>query len=279
MTVANTLIKTEELLYQLQSLARQAGKNIMRVYHQGNFDVQQKKDNSPVTLADRVAHETIVQGLHQLTPDIPVLSEESEQIPFKIRAQWPTYWLVDPLDGTRHFIARTKYFSVNIALINNHKPIIGVIYLPVADECFYAAQGSGAFISLMKENKVKKIHCRPMNTQKPIITVSGKRKMDKLNACLKNLKQFDIKYIGSSIKSCLVAQGKVDWYPCLGPTSEWDTAAAQCIVEEAGGSLTDLNNTPLRYNTKSKLLNPWFMTCGDPDYDWQALVPKEFRSN
>lgn len=272
-----TVTDTEQLLNQLIDIEAEASHKIMTIYHQGDFDVQQKNDNSPVTRADHIAHQVILNGLKKLTPEIPVLSEEGPQYPFEVRKKWPLYWLVDPLDGTRDFIARTDSFSVNIALIKNHKPVMGVIYLPVSEECFFAAQDMGAF-KVIPNRALKQISSRAMTSQIPIITVSGCRNGSVLNDCLKNLKHFDMQYMGSSIKSCRVAEGKIDWYPCLGPTSEWDTAAAQCIVEEAGGSLTDLNNNPLRYNTKKDLLNPWFMACGDPKYNWHALVPKELES-
>jgi len=260
-------------LDQIREIEALASEKIMTVYREGDFNVKQKSDNSPVTKADLAAHTTIVEGLSKISSGIPILSEEGTAIPYAERQRWPMYWLVDPVDGTRDFVAKTDNFSVNIALIRNHVPILGVIHLPVTDECFFAAENIGAFKSL-GSGASSPIHTRKMEKQTAVVTVSGFRGDSVLSECLKKLTDYRIEYIGSSIKSCRVAEGKIDWYPCLGPTSEWDTAAAQCIVEQAGGTLTNLHKQALRYNTKDSLRNPWFMACGDPSHEWHSLVPE-----
>lgn len=261
-------------LPEVIEVARQAGKIILKIY-ESDFQISNKKDDTPVTCADLAANELIVQKLSELTPDIPILSEESIEVPFEERRHWETYWLVDPLDGTRAFIEQTGEFSVNIALVHRHSPVIGVIYSPVKQCSFYACYGHGAF-HLTKENQSKSIlvrsHCQNQ------ITVAGTRtsRSEALLAYLKNLEsafeRCEIKFMGSSLKSCMVAEGEADLYVRLGPTSEWDTAAAQCIVEEAGGMITDTQMQALKYNTRDSLLNPNFFVFGDRSIRWDRFL-------
>jgi 3'(2'), 5'-bisphosphate nucleotidase len=251
-------------------LAIVAGQRIMEIYDT-DFDVEQKSDNTPLTAADMAAHNTIVEGLGKLTPEIPILSEESASIPFAERSQWQRYWLVDPLDGTREFVKRNGEFTVNIALIDNHESVLGVVYAPVTGVTYYAARGMGAFKKTLGDENISEaaaIHCRAKSPDSTIIAGSRSHRGDSLEAFLKKLGDYEIISMGSSLKSCLVAEGSCDLYPRLGPTSEWDTAAAQCVVEEAGGQLTKTDMQPLRYNTKDVLLNPHFLVIGDPDYNW-----------
>ena len=255
-------------------IATEASHAILTIYRKGDFDVNRKSDNSPITKADLAANRIIADGLKQLTPDVPQLSEEGKSIPYSTRQNWGRYWLIDPLDGTRDFIAQTDSFSVNIALIENQQSILGVIHLPVSNECFFAAHQYGAY-KTQDDQAPTPIHTRLMKDHTPVIAVSGFREDSVLSRCLTQLPDYQLQHMGSSIKSCRVAEGKVDWYPCLGPTSEWDTAAAQCIVEQAGGSITRLDGQRLRYNTKESLRNPWFMVCGDPNFDWHQLVPSD----
>lgn len=257
---------TQDLMASLISLAQDAGQRIIDIY-QTDFDVTHKSDQSPVTAADFAAHHAILAGLNILTPELPVLSEESEEIPYQVRAGWDTYWLVDPLDGTREFIRRNGEFTVNIALIHCHRPVLGVIYAPVSGLCYYACEGQGAY-KLPEGGTPQRIRTR--SSRQRDITIAGSRSHpgSLLPRFLSNLKDYRIIPMGSSLKSCLVAEGRVDIYPRLGPTCEWDTAAAQCIVEEAGGLLTDTSLRPLRYNTKDSLLNPHFIAFGDPSYNW-----------
>ena len=266
----NEAIKPDELLLPVLELARAAGVQILKIYAQ-DFDVEHKDDRSPLTEADMAAHHTIVAGLQSLTPALPVLSEEEAAIPYAERSQWRTYWLVDPLDGTREFIKRNGEFTVNIALIVDHQPVLGVIYVPVSGVSYYASRGRGA----SRQNSghdAQPIHVR--SWQGGHITVAGSRshRDERFGRFLEQFDDHAIICMGSSLKSCLVAEGQADIYVRLGPTSEWDTAAAQCIVEEAGGKLLDTAMHPLRYNTKESLLNPYFIVCGDARHDWAKYL-------
>lgn len=257
----------DRLIPSLIELAQDAGARIMAIYQAG-FDVTHKSDQTPVTEADLAAHHAIVAGLEILTPELPVLSEESAEVPFSERSRWRTYWLVDPLDGTREFIKRNGEFTINIALIEEHQPILGLVYAPVSGVCYYAARGQGA-CKRGKDGTTKPIQVKSRCDARLIIAGSRSHPSSSFRAFLSKISDYEVITLGSSLKSCLVAEGKVDLYPRLGPTSEWDTAAAQCIVEEAGGLLTDLSLQPLRYNTKDSLLNPHFVVFGDCSRNWQ----------
>ncbi len=267
---------SSELIDDIIELAVVAGRRIMEIYNT-DFDVEQKSDNTPLTAADMAAHHTIIEGLGRLTPHTPVLSEESASIPFEERAQWQRYWLVDPLDGTREFVKRNGEFTVNIALIDNHEPILGVVYAPVTGATYYAARGMGAFKKTRSDtsnnrSEAAAIHTRRKTANSTIIAGSRSHRGDSLEAFLQKVGDYEMISMGSSLKSCLVAEGLADIYPRLGPTSEWDTAAAQCVVEEAGGRITKTNMQPLRYNTKDELLNPYFLVIGDPGFDWTQYL-------
>jgi 3'(2'), 5'-bisphosphate nucleotidase len=270
-------ILSEELTNDVIELAVQAGHRIMEIYDT-DFDVEHKSDNTPLTAADMAAHNTIVAGLTKLTPDLPILSEESASIPFAERSQWQRYWLVDPLDGTREFVKRNGEFTVNIALINNHESVLGVIYTPVTGVTYYAARGAGAFKKTLDtatnntSTDSSAIHTRRKTPESTIIAGSRSHRGDSLEAFLQRLDEYEIISMGSSLKSCLVAEGAADIYPRLGPTSEWDTAAAQCVVEEAGGCIIKTDGEKLRYNTKDSLLNPHFLVIGDPEFDWRRFL-------
>lgn len=265
-------INLEYLCHNVIDIARQAGAKIMEIYDT-DFDVEKKADQTPLTAADLAAHELIEQQLTRLTPDIPVLSEESTDVPFATRKQWHRYWLVDPLDGTREFIKRNGEFSVNIALIEDHKSVIGVIYAPVLKVDYFAWRDGGAY-KLDAEKKHRRIQVRRLPN---IPTVAGSRShgSERQRRYIEKLGQVEMINMGSALKSCLVAEGLADIYPRLGPTSEWDTAAAQCIVEQAGGFMTRTDLRPLRYNTRESLMNPEFLVFGDQRRDWSRYVPKE----
>jgi 3'(2'), 5'-bisphosphate nucleotidase len=252
------------LLQPVIALARRAGEEIVRIYDQG-FSVEQKADKSPLTEADMASHEVIERGLRELTPEWPVLSEESAAIPFAERAKWNRYWLVDPLDGTREFVKRNGEFTVN------HAPVMGVIVVPVTGLCYYACAGGGAFRQERSDGP-RPIRTRVLDTRHIVVAGSRSHAGDRLGGFLSRLPEYELVSMGSSLKSCLVAEGKADVYPRLGPTSEWDTAAAHCIVEEAGGRVTDTAMRPLRYNTKESLLNPDFFVSGSPDFDWSRYL-------
>jgi 3'(2'), 5'-bisphosphate nucleotidase len=262
-----------QLLDLTRNIAQQAGEEILAVYHSGEFDVEQKSDNSPLTKADMVAHELIITQLQALT-DFPILSEESAHIDFSERKTWPQYWLIDPLDGTREFIKRNGEFTVNIALIEEHRAVLGVVYVPVTGISYYAARGMPAFKQL-PDAAPKSIQVRTINKNKLVVAGSRSHASAKLLAFIALLNtEIELISIGSSLKSCLVAEGQADIYPRFGLTSEWDTAAAQCVVEQAGGYLTDTNLQPLLYNTKDSLLNPDFLVFGDKQQNWADYLAK-----
>jgi 3'(2'), 5'-bisphosphate nucleotidase len=253
-----------------RAAAAAAGRRILDVYERG-FEVAEKDDGSPLTEADRAAHEVIVARLHALTPDIPVLSEESAKLDYRERASWSRFWLVDPLDGTKEFINRNGEFTVNIALIDGQRPVLGVVYVPVLGVIYSGCIGLGAF-KQKSECKPEIIRVRRYSGGRPIVVASRSHAGPETGAFLKSIGEHDVVSMGSSLKFCLVAEGTADIYPRLGPTMEWDTAAAQCVVEAAGGRVTDIGRRPLSYN-KESLLNPWFLVSGAGDYDWARHVP------
>lgn len=261
-----------DLLEDAHEIAVAAGEEILAVYNNHDFDVETKGDGSPLTLADRRAHGVIEKALTRLTPEIPVLSEESDNEVFEQRLQWSRFWLVDPLDGTKEFVRRNGEFTVNIALIDRHVPVLGVVHTPVQGVTYYASLDGGAFRQQAGEAPTQ-IRVRKVNPQSMTMVASRSHGAGAVDSYRNNMLQTvaDIKFasMGSSLKLCLVAEGRADVYPRLAPTSEWDTAAAHCVVTAAGGSVTRLSGTPLVYN-KPNILNPWFLVGGDPDYDWTA---------
>lgn len=254
----------------LLQLAQQAGDAILAIYNTA-FEVEKKADNSPLTAADKAAHRIIVSTLERLTPDIPVLSEEAAEAPYSTRRQWPRYWLIDPLDGTREFVKRNGEFTVNIALIEGHAPTLGVVHAPVLNTTYYGIRGEGAWKQEAGQG-AKAIHVTNPRQQPARVAGSRSHAGDSLLRFLDNLGDHELVSMGSSLKLCLVAEGRADIYPRLGPTSEWDTAAAQAVVEAAGGQVTTLDLTPLEYNTKESLLNPHFLVFGDPAADWSSYL-------
>ncbi len=258
------------LLPEVLRLVAAAGTAILEVYASGH-DVEYKADDSPITRADRAAHDILSAGLRQLTPDIPVLSEESaaEHAP-DVRHRWNDFWLIDPLDGTKEFISRNGEFTVNVALIRNHKPILGVVAAPVLSLVFYGVEDAGAFVT-HDGGTAQPIHVRHPAADPLVIVGSRSHRGDSLDSVLERIGAHEMRPMGSSLKFCLVAQGTADFYPRLGPTCEWDTAAAQAVVEAAGGSVTTLAGLPLRYNERDTLLNPHFLVYGDASRPWHKL--------
>jgi 3'(2'), 5'-bisphosphate nucleotidase len=261
------------LLHDVAEIARRAGAAILDVYAH-EFDVTKKADSSPLTIADTRSHDIIVRELHKLTPDLPILSEEASDIPFEQRANWPRYWLVDPLDGTKEFVSRNGEFTVNIALIEQHAPVLGVVFVPVTDTMYMAASDSGAARQIGSDEPMPIRVTRPAATPLRIVG-SRSHRDDTLGRFLPKLEPYELVSCGSSIKFCLVAEGSADFYPRFGPTSEWDTAAAQAVVEAAGGAVVTLDGNPLRYNTKADLLNPHFLVFGDTSRDWVGVFRSE----
>jgi 3'(2'), 5'-bisphosphate nucleotidase len=259
----------DALLDKVLAIALEAGQRILAVYN-SEFAVTHKDDKSPLTDADLAAHHYILATLTQLKPAVPCLSEEAADIPFEQRSQWPRYWLVDPLDGTREFVKRNGEFTVNIALIDRHRPILGVVHAPALDQTYGAAEGLGAF-------RIKAGRRVPIKTRKPpvppVYVVSRSHANPELAALLARAPAHTPVGRGSSLKFCLVAEGSADFYPRTGPTAEWDTAAGQCLVEQAGGAVWRLPDlAPLAYNEKESLLNPSFAVIGDRSQDWAKIL-------
>lgn len=257
-------------LQALIDLARQAGDKIMAIYAT-DFEVDTKDDQSPLTAADLASHHCIIDGLQALGADIPVLSEESAKIPYAERSQWNRYWLIDPLDGTKEFVKRNGEFTVNIALIDDGVPVMGVVYAPVLDVTYAAAEGQGAF-KQVKDGDMQEIRVADADTPLKVVG-SRSHRGELVDAFLSHVGEHEMVAMGSSLKICLVAEGAADIYPRLGPTSEWDTAAAHAVVIQAGGRLTDTGMADLRYNTKDSLLNPHFLVFGNSDHAWGDYVP------
>lgn len=256
------------------AIAKSAGEAIMQVYST-DFNVVSKSDNSPLTQADVAAHNIIVDSLKGLTPDLPSLSEESETVSADVRNEWQRYWLIDPLDGTREFVKRNGEFTVNIALIDQNKPVLGVVYAPVKELLYFASQHHGAYRQHGNQ-PLERIHIKKFDASKPVIAGSRSHQDRKFANFIQNIEtnlkvQPELISIGSSLKICLVADGTVDVYPRLGPTFEWDTAAGHCVLNEAGGDIVDMQGETLRYNTKSSLLNPFFFATNGA-LAWQDFL-------
>ena len=260
-------IPLTELVNPACEIAKLAGAEILEIYQQ-KFEIKEKLDHSPITSADLASHNLIVNKLRKLTPNIPILSEESAAIPYQERSRWTNYWLIDPLDGTREFIKRNGEFTVNIALVTHQTANLGVVYVPVQDVCYFATKGSGAFKQKQGQPAVKINTRQSSPTRTPTVCGSRSHAGKSLQALLMRIGNYELINMGSSIKTCLVAEATADFYPRFGPTSEWDTAAAHCIVNEAGGKLVNFELEPLRYNTKDSLLNPSFIVFGDMNDQW-----------
>jgi 3'(2'), 5'-bisphosphate nucleotidase len=262
-------VNLDKLLDPVAALAIEAGDAILAVYAT-NFDVQSKSDESPLTQADLASQRCIAAGLSALTPDIPIISEEQGLPDFDTRGKWSRYWLIDPLDGTKEFVSRNGEFTVNIALIENHRPVFGVVHVPVQNKTYIGCRGRGS--ELREQGKVTAIKVAP-RSQAPVRVVGSRsHRGSSLDAFLEKLGEHDMVPMGSSLKFCTIAEGNADVYPRLGPTSEWDTAAAQAVVEQAGGQVLELDGKPLSYNKKEDILNPWFVVAGPSDHDWLALL-------
>lgn len=271
------------ILEQVIELAVAAGRAIMAVYLSDKLDVATKDDDSPITAADLAAHQILAPGLAALLDGVPVLSEESAIPDFEARRQWQKYWIIDPLDGTKEFIGRNGEFTVNIALVEAHAPTLGVVHVPVTGATYAGVAGGGAFLR-EANGKQTSIGVRAMagrgGTAAPVVVVASRRHgadaVDQLlNSLASRLGVVETSNMGSSLKLCLVAEGKADIYPRLAPTMEWDTAAAQGVVEAAGGVVLTADLDVMRYNTKADLLNPYFYVLGDSSYAWRELLTQQ----
>jgi len=250
-----------ELLDQAVALAKEAGVAIMAVYGRTEITSEIKANQSPLTEADLSAHRIISEGLRRLTPDISVLSEEDCQA-FSGENEAGLYWLVDPLDGTKEFLSRNGEFTVNLALIEQGTPILGVVLAPALGICYLAAKGAGAH-KLNAAGQRCALATSGRNGQTPWRVVGSRSHAgDSLRDFLTALGRHEFVPMGSSLKLCLVAEGRADLYPRFGPTHHWDTAAAHCVVEQAGGQVMDLSGKPLRYPVSTSTLNPHFLVLG-----------------
>jgi len=250
----------------IAEIAVDAGKAILEIYGK-DFEVAHKIDQSPLTQADLASHHIICDALAKLTPDIPVLSEESSDMDYDTRADWFQYWLVDPLDGTKEFINRNGEFTVNIALIRFHQPILGVVHVPVTGVTYTGLVGKWAS-KHAADGRMKHIEIRKPCADPIVVVGSRSHANPRLMEFLHRLGNYELVSMGSSLKFCLVAEGKADFYPRLGPTSEWDTAAAHAVVLAAGGDIVTLDGKPLRYNKGKSLLNPEFLVIADDSKNW-----------
>ncbi|PCI78710.1 MAG: 3'(2'),5'-bisphosphate nucleotidase [SAR86 cluster bacterium] len=272
-----------QLLNAVNQIAIAAGSEILAVYNSEHaIEVSTKQDDSPLTDADRRAHCLIVDRLSSLTPDIPLLSEESDAIDYGLRKSWQRYWLIDPLDGTKEFINRNGEFTVNIALIENGESVAGVVHVPVTGISYFGGIGIGAWKQETNclDSEAKSIISRPMQENSCVRIVASRRHLgEQLDALVGKIENHfgkaTLLSMGSSLKMCLLAEGNADIYPRMAPTCEWDTAAAHGILSAAGGEIVDLQFRPLRYNSKPELLNPFFIALADRAYPWQQLLDKQ----
>lgn len=265
------------LLPQVIEIARSAGQLILDIYQKKQYEEYTKSDETPVTSADIAAHKLITERLSELTPDIPVLSEEAADISLEKRAQWQRYWLVDPLDGTQEFIARSGDFATIIALVDNNQPTMGVVYGPISGVTYYAYSGKGAWkIPDMSENVRIRTHKHEQPGQNIAIAISRRQDINRITSRMSSAWNYELIPLGSAaLKACLVAEGAVDCYLRLGPTGEWDTAATQCIVEEAGGRILSTKLEPLSYNERETLENPNFIVLGDEALPWDNILQRK----
>ncbi len=280
----------KEFLYEIAELSELAGDAILEVYESGDFQTELKADSSPLTEADLASNRVIIDGLSRLTPNIPVLSEECREVPFKERADWRTFWCVDPLDGTKEFVKRNGEFTVNIALIEEGRPVMGVVHSPVLGFTYFASERAGAF----KGNRGQRDGAASISVTGSVTgsVTDGKgetlrlvasrshrgKELDAYIEGLESLGKVEIVSMGSSLKLCLVADGSADIYPRLGPTMEWDTAAAHAVVSGAGGRVTDLSGAELSYN-KPKLLNPYFIVSGSGEVPGRDYLKNLFKNS
>ena len=257
------------MLDALAAIAREAGTAILEHYAKP-VPVETKADDSPLTAADLAAHRVIADGLARLAPEIPVLSEEGGMPDFATRSSWARYFLVDPLDGTKEFLKKNGEFTVNIALIENHRAVQAVVHAPALEGTTWA--GDVATGAWREQNGTREtIHTAALPAVWRTL-VSRSHRSPEVEELLERCPPHEPIAAGSSLKFCRIAEGNADFYPRLAPTSEWDTAAGQCVLEAAGGVVLKTDGTPLLYNTKDNILNPWFIAGGTPDYDWAGLT-------
>ena len=277
---ARTIV--ERLLEIAKHAAVEAGKAVLEIYDSGDFKSYQKDDDSPVTSADYEANEIICRILQAETPDIPIMSEETKRELLSDRKNWSRYWLIDPIDGTQEFIARSGDFAVNIALIEDNQPVLGVIYWPTGETLYFARKGQGAYKISPSENKRIKVRKLEDPAQGVLmIAISRRQSREGVMSRMNGERTYQTVPMGScSLKSCTIAEGKADVFMRLGVTGEWDTGASQCIVSEAGGKiLTAADLEPLTYNERESVENPNFVVLGDQNVDWRNIVQYKLGKN
>jgi len=261
-------------------IARQAGTVILEYYESG-AQVSYKSDASPLTEADTAANDLIVNGLSDLDSFIPIVSEELKMPDFTERSKWPCYWLIDPMDGTKSFIRGDGQFTVNIAMISRGSPVFGVVHSPVEDATYYGIKGAGAMCIRNGEHQAEPISVRKFNGSEVTVISSRSRGQEKVREFMDKLKGGSIASnhlgVSSSIKFCRLAEGAVDILAGFGATSEWDTAAAQCVVECAGGQVQDLTGLPVVYNKRNRI-NPAFLAVGDSRFNWFDFLPDDIQT-
>lgn len=272
---------TSKYLAIAKQAAREAGRVILKIYDSGDYQRYSKDDESPVTSADYLANDIIQAALAKQTPDIPVMSEEQNNGDLQSRQHWKRYWLIDPIDGTQEFVARSGDFAVNIALVEDNQPVVGVIYWPAGDSMYYASKGNGAFKETPKEDK--RISVRKLDDPAHgvvVLAISRRQSREKVMSRMSSSRTYQALPLGScSLKACFIAEGKADVFLRIGITGEWDTGASQCIVTEAGGKILAANFEPLTYNKRNSLTNPDFVVLGDPSVDWQEVVKYQQEDN
>jgi 3'(2'), 5'-bisphosphate nucleotidase len=262
----------DDLLATVAGIAEAAGRAILDVYDT-DFAVDAKADESPITEADRRANEVIRKGLEALPVGRPILSEESRAVPWEVRRHWQEYWLVDPLDGTKEFIQRNGQFTVNIALVRARRPVLGVVHVPVSGLTYGGIVGNGAWREDRATGQRQAIHVARLGDGPVRVVGSRSHRGPDLDGYLERLGPHEMVPMGSSLKFCVVAEGNADVYPRLGPTSEWDTAAAEAVLTAAGGRVVASDGQPMAYNKGPDVLNPWFIAWGDASRDWTSYLP------
>ncbi|MEI6895125.1 MAG: 3'(2'),5'-bisphosphate nucleotidase CysQ [Colwellia sp.] len=265
-------MKEDKLLNIALESAKKAGVEVMKYYHQGNYTKESKEDESPVTCADYAANDILMDQLKTLTPDIPIISEEAGTVQLSERKKWSRYWLLDPIDGTGEFIIGSGDFAVNVALVENGWPTIGVIHAPDHQLTYYGQKNLGSF----KENTLAshRIQVAQYEKNRRIkVAISRRQELSLMGQYLNDDYDYDYVALGScSLKNCLIAEGGADCYVRIGVTGEWDTGASQCILEQAGGDIIDSEFKPLSYNKRESLLNPDFVSLGARDFPWQKII-------
>lgn len=267
-------MEREALLKLAIETAAHASEAVMRIYNSGDYESYSKQDDSPVTTADYHSNDIIMAALQSATPDIPIMSEEQKDQGLSVRQNWQRYWLIDPIDGTQEFIARSGDFAINIALIEDHEPVIGVICWPSSGTIYYASKGQGAFKQTPQGTEAIRVREFTQPEQDAIvIAISRRQPIERVMNQLSQEREYTTLPLGScALKSCFIAEGKADLFLRIGVTGEWDTGAPQCIVSEAGGQILAADLTPLSYNRRESLINPDFVVLGDQQVPWQDVV-------